>query len=214
MPACLPNLVADVNHLGRSQRLATILVTCIRYLPYEERLQRLAFIPCRGDDFGPTWLPHSRYSRVFWMWILIFFSFLPLDTAQEGTPKRYSKVRATAEGEGWPFWWAMWNTGISPRLPSLRLFLSIFSRKGWRKFGQKSFPILPTDWRLNLPMPNIPFQLSVWSVWCLQARCGFLFTIISQSHNHFYCTGFTDETILTSHGSSGNEANCLSHVKR
>ncbi len=35
-----PNLDADINHLGRIQRLATRLVTGVRHLPYEERLQR------------------------------------------------------------------------------------------------------------------------------------------------------------------------------
>ncbi len=39
MPACSPNLVADINHLERIQRLATRLVTGMRHLPYEERLQ-------------------------------------------------------------------------------------------------------------------------------------------------------------------------------
>ncbi len=38
--ACPPNLVAGINHLERIQRLATMLVTGIRHLPYEERLQR------------------------------------------------------------------------------------------------------------------------------------------------------------------------------
>ncbi len=41
MPACSPNLVADINHLERIQRLATRLVTAMRHLPCEERLQRL-----------------------------------------------------------------------------------------------------------------------------------------------------------------------------
>ncbi len=40
MPACSPNLVAHINHVERVQRLATRLVTGIRHLPYEERLQR------------------------------------------------------------------------------------------------------------------------------------------------------------------------------
>ncbi len=39
-PACSENLVADINHLERIQRLATRLVAGIRHLPYEERLQR------------------------------------------------------------------------------------------------------------------------------------------------------------------------------
>ncbi len=41
MPACSPNLVADIDHLERIQRLATRLVTGMRHLPYKERLQRL-----------------------------------------------------------------------------------------------------------------------------------------------------------------------------
>ncbi len=41
MPACSPNLVADINHLERMKRLAARLVTDIRHLSYEERLQRL-----------------------------------------------------------------------------------------------------------------------------------------------------------------------------
>ncbi len=41
MPACSPNLVADIKHLERVQGLATRLASGIRHLPYEERLQRL-----------------------------------------------------------------------------------------------------------------------------------------------------------------------------
>ncbi len=40
MPACSPNLFADINHLEQIQRLATRLITGMRHLPYEERLQR------------------------------------------------------------------------------------------------------------------------------------------------------------------------------
>ncbi len=41
MPVCSPNVVADINHLERIQRLATRLVTGMRHLPYEVRLQPL-----------------------------------------------------------------------------------------------------------------------------------------------------------------------------
>ncbi len=41
MPACSQNLVTDIYHLERIQRLATRMVTGMRHLPYEERLQRL-----------------------------------------------------------------------------------------------------------------------------------------------------------------------------
>ncbi len=71
MPACLPNPVADLNHLDRIQRLATRLATGIRHLPYEERLQRRWL---RGDlitafkiftdrlDVDPNlfFFPHTR----------------------------------------------------------------------------------------------------------------------------------------------------------
>ncbi len=45
MPACSPNLVADINHLERTQRLGTRLVTGMRHLPYKEWLQRLDLHP-------------------------------------------------------------------------------------------------------------------------------------------------------------------------
>ncbi len=41
MPAYSPNPVADIIHLERNQRLTTRLVTGMRHLPYEERLQLL-----------------------------------------------------------------------------------------------------------------------------------------------------------------------------
>ncbi len=45
MPACSPNLVADINRLELLQRLTTRLVTVMRLLPYEGRLQ------CRCSSF-------------------------------------------------------------------------------------------------------------------------------------------------------------------
>ncbi len=41
VPSYSSNLVTDINHLERIQILATRLVTGMRHLPYEERLQRL-----------------------------------------------------------------------------------------------------------------------------------------------------------------------------
>ncbi len=41
MQAGSPNLVADINRLELIQRLSTELVTGVRHLPYEERLQRM-----------------------------------------------------------------------------------------------------------------------------------------------------------------------------
>ncbi len=44
MPPCSSNLVANINHLERIQKLATRLVTGKRYLHYEEILQRLGLL--------------------------------------------------------------------------------------------------------------------------------------------------------------------------
>ncbi len=66
MPTCSPNLVADINHLERIQRLATRLVTGMRHL---SDCSDWSFIPYSGDDFGMTSLPPSRYSRAFWILI-------------------------------------------------------------------------------------------------------------------------------------------------
>ncbi len=81
MSACSPNLVADINHLKRIQRSATRLVTDMRHLPYEERLQRL----------GLQYLQRRRLRDDLITAFKIFkgllginpnmFSFLPLDAA-------------------------------------------------------------------------------------------------------------------------------------
>ncbi len=90
------------------------------------------------------------------------FVFRPSpSTWPKRAPPRYSKVRATAEGKGWHCRWGLRNTGLGSRLPSLQLLLSMLSRKGWRKFGQKSFPISSIDWTLIIPSlypppPSVP----------------------------------------------------------
>ncbi len=88
MPACSPNLVADINHLERIQRLATRLVTGIRHLPYEDRLQLLGL--------------HSLQRRRLRVDLITAFKIImglldvdpnlpflpPLVAALEGTPAR------------------------------------------------------------------------------------------------------------------------------
>ncbi len=79
MSACLLNLVADINHLERIQRLATRLVTSMRYSfppPSKRDCSDWAFIPCSGDNFGMTSLPPSIYSRAFWILIRTCFTTL------------------------------------------------------------------------------------------------------------------------------------------
>ncbi len=95
MPACSPNLVADINHLERIQRLTTRLVTGMRNLPYEERLQRLSRHSLQRrrlrDDLITAF-------KVFKGLLDIDPNLFFLPPARR-TPTRYSKVRASAEGE-------------------------------------------------------------------------------------------------------------------
>ncbi len=86
MPACSQNFVSHINHLERIQRLTTRFVTGIRHLPYEKGLQRWTFIPRSGDDFGLTWLPPSRSSRVFWILIRTCFFLPPAQRGLRGHP--------------------------------------------------------------------------------------------------------------------------------
>ncbi len=133
-----------------------------------------AYIPCTGDGYGLTWLPHSRYLRAFWILIWTCFSFLPLVAALESTPTRYSKVRATAEGEGQSLRWELWNIGISSRPPSLQLLLSKCLRRGWRKFGQESVPISP----ITLLPPTARHSITVPISICYPTPC-FIYVVSS-----------------------------------
>ncbi len=84
----------------------------------------------------------------------------PARRGTRSTPTSYTKVPATAEGEGRHYRWGLGNIGISSRLPSSQLLLSMVLRKGWRKFGQKSYPISPIDW--TLISPGINYLLQYW----------------------------------------------------
>ncbi len=70
MPACLPSLVADINHLERNQRLAKRLVTGMRHLLYEEGLQRLGLqsLQWRRPDYS-----HHDIQGFFGYWSKRFF---------------------------------------------------------------------------------------------------------------------------------------------
>ncbi len=67
MPAGSLNVVADIHHLERNHKLATRLLTGIRYLPYEERLQRL----------GPPSLQWRRSRSVFSVGVVKYWNTLP-----------------------------------------------------------------------------------------------------------------------------------------
>ncbi len=140
MPACLPSLVADINHLARIQRLAIRLVADMRHLPYEERLQRLGL--------------YSLQLRLLWADLIttfkIFTGLLDVD------PNLFFPPPARRGLRGHPFKvlqgashrrrrgisaisMRLWNTEISSQLPSLQLLLSRKGKKVWTEI----FPHLP-----------------------------------------------------------------------
>ncbi len=144
MPACSPNLVADINHLERIQTVATRLLTGMRNLPYEERLQRL----------GLHFLPRRRLRAYLITAFKIFKGILdndlklfflpPARRGLRGTPSRYSKVRdrrrrVSAFSVRVVKYWNKLAASVVTA-PSVN-----FSRDSWRRFGKKSFPISPID---------------------------------------------------------------------
>ncbi len=99
-PACSPNLVADINHLERIQRLATRLVTGISPLPDKKILQRLGLHSLQRRRLRVGLITAFQiFTCLLDVDPNLFFS-LPAVVALEGTPTRYSKVRATGGGEG------------------------------------------------------------------------------------------------------------------
>ncbi len=139
MPACSPNLVADINQ--SIQRLATRLITGIRHIPYEERLQRVDLITAFSMFTGFLDVDPK----------LVFY--LPLVMVLEAIPHtRCSKVWATFGGEGPFFRRGLWNIGKRSRLPSVQPLLSKCLWRGWRKFGKKSCHIFLIDWNLISPI--------------------------------------------------------------
>ncbi len=122
------------------------LVTGMRHLPYEERLQRLDLHSLQRRRLRADLFTAFKIFTDVLVFDPNIFPFLPHDTAQESTPTRYLKVRATAEREGRHFRWGLRNPRISSRYSSLCQYL------GWRT----SFPISPIDWTLISPFPYSP----------------------------------------------------------
>ncbi len=79
----------------------------------------------------------------------------PLDAAYKGTATRFSKVRATTEGEGLLFLWGLWNTGKCSARPSLQLILASFCKNNeivWTEV----FPHLPHWLNTHFQFPLHP----------------------------------------------------------
>ncbi len=112
-------------------------------------------------------------SGAFWILIRTCFSFLPLGTPKWEPPP---KERVGIFGEGCEI--------ISSQLPLLYLLLWMFSRHGWRKFGQKSFPISPIGWTLTpTPLPTCTQPINSYHLYTLPNPllyiCGFFRPVVA-----------------------------------
>ncbi len=103
MPACSPNLVADINHLERIQRLVTRLATGMRHRPYEERLQRLGLHYLQRRRFWADLITAFKIFTGLWDVNSNLFFFLPHAAPLQGSP-RYAhppKERVGVSGGGY-----------------------------------------------------------------------------------------------------------------
>ncbi len=81
MPARSPNLVADINHLERIERLAIRWLTGMGPLPYEERLQRLSLHSLQLRRLRADQITAIKIFKSLLDIDPNLFSFLPLDGA-------------------------------------------------------------------------------------------------------------------------------------
>ncbi len=201
-----------------------------------------AFILCCVDDFGLTWLPHSRYPWIFWAWTKTCFFSHHLDKDLEGTPTKHFKVSSTAGVEVQHFGRGLWNTGKGFLHPSLKLLLSIFSKEGWRKYRQGSFCTFPIDSKaicqvVSSPPPLPPHLhktqkqspllhvtiVPVPSLWFLLAYF-LLFQIVIRCVSLFFIGGIFNRQILQAlrgwgtatvqHASSPRQVRCVLFINK
>ncbi len=79
-PTCSQNLVADIKLLERIQQLVTWLVTGIRHLPYEERLQLLGLHSMQRQRLRVDLITAFKvFTRLLDIDAKLFFFALPLD---------------------------------------------------------------------------------------------------------------------------------------
>ncbi len=100
------------------------------------------------------------------------------------SPSSYSKVRATAEGEGRHFRRGLSNAGINSRPPSLQLFCQCFQETVGRSLDRSLSPSPPLT--EHSPPPFQPAHHPLTIIIYVVSLC-LLFTIIN--HNHYQTRG-------------------------
>ncbi len=116
---------------------------------------------------GPSFLtatttsgrPDYRMQHIYgslWRWSELAFFSLPLVAAFGDTSTRCSKVKATAEGEGRPFRWGLWNIWLSSQLLLLQLFRQNFQEKVGESVDRNHFPSSPMTEHSSPQSSNLP----------------------------------------------------------
>ncbi len=154
MLACSPKRITDISPMEKILTLATRLVTRLRHLPYEERMQRLG--------------RHSlQWSRVRLDPIFVFKIFSGVLGVR---PKRApSKVNTIFRGEDQPFWvWVMkhWNklpAWIAMPPPPSQVVFSRLNQVWTEIFPHLSvWPLLIKHSCPQFPSPSLHLPTAHW----------------------------------------------------
>ncbi len=130
-------------------------------------LEKLNFEnPCRV-------LYHLEHAELPFMLMVITVPYLSFRGIPFESTSRYSKVRATAEGEVRHFRRGLSNTAFVVRAPCVNVF-----KKRFQKNLTEVIPILPIDWTLispfwcsSPPMPRAQHPLTLITSICYPTPC-------------------------------------------
>ncbi len=123
VPVCSPNLVSEINHFERIQRVATRLVTGIRHLSYDERLQWLGLHPVQ------RWRLRADLFTAFKIFTKLLdvdpnlFYLPPTRRGLRGHPYKVLQGTIHRGRRGLAFSMKVVKYWKNPRLPSLQLLL-------------------------------------------------------------------------------------------
>ncbi len=101
---CARGMTATVIFVKKmSIVVAPIVSSAFVTSPTKRGCSGWAFIPCSCNDFGLTWLPHSRYSWIYLMWIRTFF-LPPARRGLRGHPYKALQGKSHRRRRGSAFW--------------------------------------------------------------------------------------------------------------
>ncbi len=154
---------ADINHLERIQRFATRLVTGIRHLPYEERLQRLNLHSLQWRRLRADLITAFKILTGLLDIDLNLFFLPPARCGIRGHPYKVFQVashrrrRGTAFSVGVVIYWNKLRASVVTA-PSVNIF-----KKRFENVWTEVFPHLPHWLNPHLPISLIPLPHPTWT---------------------------------------------------